>query len=56
MDTRNRSIRLRMLAFGVIGFAAALTAVAAPQCDHCLTRHYACRTDNSGDTQPCLEK
>ncbi|MGN7916900.1 hypothetical protein [Lysobacter sp. ESA13C] len=55
MDTRNRSIRLSALAFGVFGFAAALTAYAAPQCEHCLAGYYACRSNSPGDTQPCLE-
>ncbi len=55
MDTRNRSIRLSALAFGVFGFAAALTAYAAPQCEHCLAGYYVCRSNSPGDTQPCLE-
>lgn len=56
MDTRNRSIRLSALAFGVFGFAAALTAYAAPQCDHCLDGYRACRSNHPDDTQPCLEE
>lgn len=57
MNKGNRSIRLTAVAVGIFGFAASLTAFAAPWgCDHCLPGYYACRT-NTPDAQPsCLEQ
>lgn len=57
MNTRKRSIRLAAVAFGVFGFAAALTASAGrPNCDYCLAGYYQCR-DNTPDAQPsCLDQ
>jgi hypothetical protein len=57
VNTRNRSIRLTTIAFGVFGFAAALTATAGiPDCRYCLAGYYQCR-DNTPDAQPsCLDQ
>jgi hypothetical protein len=57
VNTRNRSIRLTAIAFGVFGFAAALTATAGiPDCRYCLEGYYQCR-DNTPDAQPsCMDQ
>lgn len=56
MNTRNRSIRLRLGAFALaaFGFAATLSATAAaPGCDHCLGEYQACRSAG-GDYDTCV--
>lgn len=57
MNTRNRSTRLAAIAFGVFGFAAALSATAGrPNCDYCLAGYYQCR-DNTPDANPsCMDQ
>lgn len=56
MNTRNRSIRLRLgaAALAAFGFAATMTATAAGfGCDHCEGQYYACRSAG-GEYEPCV--
>lgn len=56
MDTRNRSIRPRPIAFAVaaFGLGAALAASAEPpQCLHCVQDYYYCRDHSGNDYGTC---
>lgn len=55
MDTRNRSLRPRLIAFAVaaFGLGAALAASAEPpQCLHCVQDYY-CRDHSGNDYGTC---
>lgn len=56
MDTRNRSIRPRLIAFAAaaFGLGAALAAGAEPpQCLHCVQDYYYCRDHSGNDYGTC---